>query len=45
MNKITYHKEGDYLIPNLAIKGTKDVSIILTIEQKKLYLKSCFIVK
>ena len=22
MNKITYHKEGDYLIPNLAMKGT-----------------------
>ena len=22
-NKITYHKEGDYLIPNLAIKATE----------------------
>ena len=22
-NKITYHREGDYLIPNLAIKGTE----------------------
>jgi hypothetical protein len=22
MNKITYHKEGDYLIPDLTIKGT-----------------------
>ena len=21
MNKITYHKEGDYLIPNLSVKG------------------------
>ena len=23
MNKITYHKEGDYLIPNLAVKGAE----------------------
>ncbi len=23
MKKITYHKEGDYLIPDLAIKGTE----------------------
>ena len=23
MKKITYHKEGDYLIPNLAAKGTE----------------------
>ena len=22
MKEITYHKEGDYLIPNLAVKGT-----------------------
>jgi hypothetical protein len=22
MNKITYHEEGDYLIPDLAVKGT-----------------------
>ena len=22
MNKITYHKEGDYLIPDLSVKGT-----------------------
>ena len=23
MNKITYHKEGDYLIPDLAVKGAE----------------------
>ena len=22
MNKITYHREGDYLIPDLSVKGT-----------------------
>ena len=25
MNKITYHKEGDYLIPNLAVKNQEKV--------------------
>ena len=25
MNKITYHKEGDYLIPNLALKNQENV--------------------
>ncbi len=24
MNKITYHKEGDYLIPNLIIKNSNE---------------------
>lgn len=28
-NKITYHKEGDYFIPNLCIKDYKKVIIIL----------------
>lgn len=23
MKEVTYHKEGDYLIPNLAVKGTE----------------------
>ena len=25
MNKITYHKEGDYLIPDLALKNQENV--------------------
>ena len=25
MNKITYHKEGDYLIPNLALKNQENI--------------------
>ena len=25
MNKITYHKEGDYLIPDLAIESQENV--------------------
>ena len=28
MNKITYHKEGDYLIPDLAVKGTKEKVVL-----------------
>lgn len=27
-NKITYHREGDYLIPNLAVKGTEEKVVL-----------------
>ena len=28
MNKITYHKEGDYLIPNLAVENRENVVLV-----------------
>ena len=28
MKKLTYRKEGDYLIPNLAVKGTESITIL-----------------
>jgi hypothetical protein len=40
MNKITYHKEGDYLIPDLTIKGTNfDYHISLYGRLRLEYLK------
>ena len=28
MKEITYHKEGDYLIPNLAVKGSEEKVVL-----------------
>lgn len=40
MKEVTYHKEGDYLIPNLAVKGTEsDYHIGLYWRLKLEYMK------
>ena len=44
MKEITYHKEGDYLIPNLAVKGTdSDYHIGLYGRLRLEYIKKPFL--